>query len=102
MKYKTPLEQAQPDHFSGRCRSPTMALCQIEELSICLIPGGSIRYCHIKLYVVIDDVSLGTMGRHKGAKGEFVGEAHGGRITKVLFTSAGSFFSPVFHPDGSI
>ena len=79
-----------------------MALCQIEELLICLISGGSIRYCHIKLYVVIDDVSLGTMGRHKGAKGEFGGEPQGGRIITVLFPGRDSFFSPVFHPDGSI
>jgi hypothetical protein len=33
-----------------------MSLGQIAKLSICLIPGGSIRYCHIKLYVVIQDV----------------------------------------------
>tara|TARA_B100000809_G_C15033102_1_gene492708 strand:- start:342 stop:581 length:240 start_codon:yes stop_codon:yes gene_type:complete len=79
-----------------------MALYQIEELSICLIPGGSIRYCHIKLYVVIDDVSLGTMDHHKGAKGEFAGEPQAGRIITVLFHGRGSFFSPVFHPDGSI
>ena len=68
-------ERAEHEHFPGRIRSPSMSHGQIEKLSICLIPGGSIRYCHIKLYVVIQDVLWAAwaieMVRRESSPGNF-------------------------------
>ena len=91
-------ERAEHEYFPGRIRSPSMSRGQIAKLSICLIPGGSIRYCHIKLYVVIQDVLWTTwaigMVRRESSPGNLKVE----ESSRFCLPAAAHFFHPFFAP----